>query len=142
MDYGWSILGVQYVATSQFNRKKISEVVSNIFMIQMVLALIGIFILIILMLFFPDLNIEKWLFLSAYGLVPANMMIAPWCYLGMERVKYINMINFSARIIYLMLIFILLNNKDQYLLVPKKKYLEFIQQQKKLLKQFKELLHQ
>jgi PST family polysaccharide transporter len=118
VDYGWSVLGVQYIAKAQTDNRKKSEVVSNIFTIQFALTFVGILVLFILFLFIGTIHEEWIVFFAFFGLVPANMMIAPWFYLGMEKVKFMNYINLTARLLYLLLIFGLLRNEGQYIWVP------------------------
>lgn len=117
-DYGWSILGVQYIARVQQDAQKKSEVVSNIFFIQFVLSTLGFILLALLTFFIGDLRSEWQVLFAAYIFVPANMMIAPWFFVGMEKVKFLNIVNLAGRLVYLALIFTLLRDKSQYVLVP------------------------
>ena len=118
VDYGWSVLGVQFIAKAQTNIDKKSEVVSNIFSIQLILTILGLFLLYILSFFVAEIQKEWFIFFAFFGLVPANMMAAPWFYLGMEKVKFMNYINFSARLLYIILIFGFLRTEGQYFWVP------------------------
>ncbi len=117
-DYGWSILGVQYIARVQKDARKKSEVVSNIFFIQFLLTMLGFILLTMLALFIGELRSEWQVFFAAYIFVPANMMIASWFFVGMEQVKFLNIVNLAGRLVYLVLIFTLLREKSQYVLVP------------------------
>jgi PST family polysaccharide transporter len=118
VDYGWSIIGVQYVAKVQIDDQKKSEVVSNIFFIQLILTIVGLLILFFLRVVFKEVDYEWIVFIAAYGIVPATMLMAPWFYVGMEKVKYLNYINFTARLCYLVLIFVFVRRETQYILVP------------------------
>lgn len=118
VEYGFPISGVQYVAQNQSNPKKLSEIYSNIMFIQFLLMLSGAVLLAGISLIIPDIRGEWFVFFAAYGIVPANILMALWFYIGSEHMKYLNYINFSGRIVYILLIFWLVREQKNYVLVP------------------------
>ncbi|MHB2149579.1 flippase [Calditrichota bacterium LG25] len=118
VEYGFPISGVQYVAQNQAKAQKLSEIYSNIIFIQTTLMLCGLLLLLSLIWFIPGLHKEWRVYLFAYGIVPANILMALWFYIGIEKMKYLNYINFLGRLIYLVFIFIFIKKQTDYLLVP------------------------
>lgn len=118
VEYGFPISGVQYVAQNQKKPGKLSEIYSNIIFIQIVLMLGGFVLLWALVTILPGLHKEWQVYLFAYGLVPANVLMALWFYIGIEDMKYLNYINFLGRLSYLVLIFLFIRKEQDYTLVP------------------------
>ena len=117
-DYGWSTLGVQYIAKKQNSVKDHSEIISVILLIQLSLTVILFLILLIITVSVPSLNKEFTVYVTTFGLVPGNLLMTTWFYVGIEKVKFLNIVNFSSKILYVFLIFIFLTKQTQYYLVP------------------------
>ena len=117
-DYGWSTLGVQYIAKKQNSVKDHSEIISVILLIQLSLTIVLFLILLIITVSVPSLNKEFTVYVATFGLVPGNLLLTSWFYVGIERVKFLNLVNFSSKILYVFLIFSLLTKQTQYYLVP------------------------
>ena len=118
IEYGFPISGVQYIAQNQKSIQKKSEIYSNIIFIQSLLMLGGLLILFGIAFVFSEVRQEWIVYFAAFGIVPANILMALWYYIGSERMKYLNYINFSGRIIYIVLIFVFIHTQSDYILVP------------------------
>ena len=118
IEYGFPISGVQYIAQNQSDVKKKSEIYSNIIFIQTVLMLLGLLFLVVISFIFPQVQQEWIVYFAAYGIVPANILMALWFYIGSEDMKYLNYINFSGRIVYIILIFVFITRSEDYIWVP------------------------
>jgi len=118
IEYGFPISGVQYVAQNQVDIRKKSEIYSNIIFIQSLLMVLGFLVLIGISFLFTEVQREWIVYFAAFGIVPANILMALWFYIGNEKMKYLNYINFSGRIIYIVLIFIFIRERSNYILVP------------------------
>jgi PST family polysaccharide transporter len=117
VDYGWNILGIQYIARAGKDNKKRGEIVSAILSQQMFLVLVGGAVLGLAVLLLPKLQREYLVFFLAYGLVPGNMLILTWFYVGAEQVKDLNYIFLSSKLLYVLLIFFLLKPLNNFVWV-------------------------
>ncbi|MGC9364407.1 MAG: flippase [Fidelibacterota bacterium] len=118
VEYGFSITGVQLVAQAGNNLRKKSEIYSSILCIQTGFVLIGFIVLLLLVYLIEDLRSDWRVYLFTYGIVPANMLMALWFYIGLEKIQYLNYINFFGRLIYILTVFILIRQIDDYYLIP------------------------
>jgi len=117
-EFGFSINGVQYIAQNQNNSIKKREIVTNIFALQLLLML-GSFILLFIIInsisqFQPYRNIFYFTFL----IIPANITMALWFYIGMEKIKYLSVIILISKVLYIVLIFIFLIRAEDFYFVP------------------------
>ncbi|WP_456408305.1 oligosaccharide flippase family protein [Caldithrix abyssi] len=118
VEYGFPISGVQYVAQNQAKSQKLSEIYSNVIFIQIFLMLAGLLLLLGLVHFIPGMHKEWQVYLFAYGIVPANILMALWFYIGIENMKYLNYINSLGRLLYLCFIFLFIQKPADYVMVP------------------------
>lgn len=118
IEYGFPISGVQYVAQNQGDVRKKSEIYSNIIFIQSLLMALGFLVLVGISFIFTEVRKEWIVYFASFGIVPANILMALWFYIGSEKMKYLNYINFSGRIIYIVLIFVFIREQSNYILVP------------------------
>lgn len=125
-EYGYGISGVQYIAQNQKDNLKCSEIVKNIFIIQILMTLCCLIILIFILKVYPPFRSYQNIFLYAFLTVPANILLALWFYLGMEKVKYINYVSFTSRLLYIVAIFLLIKKIDDYYLIPLLNSLSFL----------------
>ncbi len=117
-EYGYGISGVQYIAQHQNDNLKCSEVVKNIFIIQFILMVLCYIILISIIELYSPFTVYRNIFHYSFLIVPANILLALWFYLGMEKVKYINYVTFTSRIFYIIAIFIFIRKMEDYYLIP------------------------
>lgn len=57
--------------------------------------------------------------LCPYFLLTFNELLLPiWFFQGIEKMKYIAIVNLSARLLFVVAIFLFIHNQEDYLLVP------------------------
>ncbi|MBU4444784.1 flippase [bacterium] len=118
VEYGFSITGVQLIAQTKDDIQKRSEVYSTIITIQLILTVVGLLVMLILINVWPTLRAEQMVYMVTYIIVPANVFMALWFFIGMEEMHYLNIINLIGRISYIVLIFIFLRQREDYYIIP------------------------
>jgi PST family polysaccharide transporter len=118
VEYGFSITGVQLIAQAGDDKHKKSEIYSTIMCIQTCFVIIGFLILFAITYFIPSFQSDTRIYFYTYGIVPANMLMALWFFIGSEKMSYLNYINFIGRLIYIIGIFVLIRTADDYYLIP------------------------
>jgi polysaccharide transporter, PST family len=117
-EYGYGVSGVQYIAQNQKDYLKCSEIVKNIYIIQFILMTICYLLLMIIVEFYQPFTLYKDIFQYSFLTVPANILLSLWFYLGIEKIKYINYVTFTSRLLYILAIFIFINKVNDYYLIP------------------------
>jgi PST family polysaccharide transporter len=117
-DYGYSISGVQKIAQNQTDSDKRSEITKNIFTVQTLVMIVCIILLIGIINLFSELKEYEHVFYFSFLMVPANVFIALWFYLGIERVYYINYVTLCSKIVYVAFILIFIQTEADFYLVP------------------------
>jgi PST family polysaccharide transporter len=117
-DYGYSVSGVQYIAQSQSDSNKNSEILRNIFSVQIIIMFLSFLVLVLIIYSFSSIYQYKNVFLYSFIIIPANILIAQWFYIGIEKIKFINYITSVSRIIYVVLIFTIIRSENDFTYIP------------------------
>jgi len=117
-EYGFSITGVQMIAQNKDDINKRSEVYSTIITIQLIFTVVGLLGMLILINVWPTLRAEQLVYMVTYIIVPANVFMALWFFIGTEEMHYLNIINLIGRVCYIVFIFIFVKQREDYYIIP------------------------
>lgn len=118
VDYGIDISGIQTIAQNRQSKEKLAEQYSIIQFMRIIMMVLCFLILGILGMFWQEIRMHYLIYLFSFLILPARILQAIWFYTGMEEFKYLNYINFIARILYLAGIFAFIRAADDFYLVP------------------------
>jgi len=117
-DFGFKILATKYISINRDNINKVSKYFWTVISSQILLLFISFLVFMILLVSIDKFSQEKLVFVYSFGMVIGNTLFPVWFFQGMERMKYIAIFNVISRIIYTILIFTVIKNSDDYILVP------------------------
>lgn len=118
VDYGFDLAGTRSISENRENKKAIDKIINVIFGVKFLLLFICFIVLICLVFIFQKLNENSLLFIFSYGIVLGNALLPIWFFQGVEKMKYITIVNFLSRFLYLILLFIFIKNEENYYFVP------------------------
>lgn len=107
-DYGFGFTGVKLISVNRDNPEKISSIFHGIQIIKIGL-LLGILVLYTVSILFLDtLAVNKELYFLSFGILIGQTLVPVWFFQGMERMKFITIINLIIRVsaVILILIFV------------------------------------
>ncbi|MDT0558731.1 oligosaccharide flippase family protein [Ichthyenterobacterium sp. W332] len=117
IQYGFWLSGVRLVATNKDNRDDLEKIYSRIFSTQIFIATIVLSLLIILTFTVPKFRSEYIVYLFFIPLIIGQLFSPMWLFLGMERMKFITMINILSKSTYAILTFIFIKQEHQYIYI-------------------------
>jgi PST family polysaccharide transporter len=116
-EYGFNVTGTQQLSIDRDNYKLRNKLFNTVSSIRLILMLFCFgLLLIILTLIDPGDNSK--IFFLYFLIVPGNLLLSYWFYLGMEEMHFLNYPNMIARIGYAVLIFVFLTDESKFYLVP------------------------
>jgi PST family polysaccharide transporter len=118
INYGFEATATKDISIYHENKTKISEIVSSVYIIKGVFWLILLLILLIVICIFPHFQKYKLLYIFTFSITFNEFLFPIWYFQGLEKMKYITFINLFVRIIFLILIFIFIKQKEDFLYVP------------------------
>ncbi len=118
IDFGLNLTATKEISIHKTNKKKLNEIISSVLMLKFGLWLISLSILFCLLWLIPSLSNHKLLYLFSFTICFNELLFPRWYFQGIERMKYITIINLISRIIFLILIFVVVKDQTKYLFVP------------------------
>lgn len=118
VNFGFDLYATKEIAKNRDNSQKLSEIVSSVLTIKGLLCIVSFFLLWVVGFFIDVVNNEKWLFIFSMFICINEWVFPKWFFLGMEKMKYITVFNLLGRVLALILIFILIKDESDYLMMP------------------------
>lgn len=116
-DYGFNLTATRDISINRKNHKKITSIFSSVFSTKLLLGLISFVFLTIIILLFPKLRGEWWLFYFSFTMVIGQLLFPVWFFQGIEQMKYITYMSVTAKLIFTGLVFVLIKTPSDYIYV-------------------------
>ncbi|MBR3088915.1 MAG: oligosaccharide flippase family protein [Prevotella sp.] len=118
VDYGFNYIGAREVAVNKTNLPYLSFLYSTITIARCLIFLFCSAILMIITFFVPFLAEIRLLVFIALFPVLLSVFMPEWIYQGLEEMEFITYTHIVSRIIYVILIFTLIKQEEDYILYP------------------------
>ncbi|WP_282164621.1 ATP-grasp fold amidoligase family protein [Cellulophaga baltica] len=118
IDFGFDKHAAKEVSIYREDEEKLSEIVSCIVSIRIVLGLIVFFIYAVIVESIAFFSGKELLYLLFFGINFNFILFPKWFFQGVEQMKYIVIINVTVKIIFVLLMFTIIDSAKDYLYVP------------------------
>lgn len=118
VDYGFKRTGVRYISINRNCGEEKSKIVSSILILRFVLWLITLVVYVGVIFAIPVCRNHFLLFLVSYGLTFNELLFPQYYFIGIEKMKFITLLNLAVRGTFIILIFLFINSEDDYVYVP------------------------
>ncbi len=117
-DYGFNLSATREVSIHHENDAKVSHIFSSVMVSKFFLLILSLIIMTILVFSIEKFRINWLLYYFTFGLVIGNLLLPTWFFQGMQKMKYISLLNIGALLIYTASIFIFIRIPADYIYVP------------------------
>ncbi len=118
INFGFNISATKDIAENVNEKKVLCKYVTAVYILKFLLWCLSFLLLVLLIYQLQLLPGEEVLFLFSFGITLSELLIPQWYFQGVERMKYITLVNIVARSVFVCLIFVFVNSETDYLLVP------------------------
>ncbi|MFC1559164.1 oligosaccharide flippase family protein [Gemmatimonadota bacterium] len=118
VDYGFDLSATREISQHRDDQEKLVEIYSSVMTIRIVLMVISFVILLAVVFLFNWFRDDWKLYFLTFGMVVGQALFPVWYFQGIERMKYITIVNILAKAIFTVMIFIVVKSEDDYLYVP------------------------
>ncbi|MGF7119163.1 flippase [Methanobacterium oryzae] len=125
-DYGFNLSATREISIHRDNKAKICEIFSSVMIVKGILAILSFIILSFIVFLIPQFKTNWSIYFITFGIVIGYLLLPIWFFQGMEKMKYITILNISAQLIFTASIFIFIRNPSDYIYVPLLNSLGFI----------------
>ncbi|GIN96861.1 transporter [Siminovitchia terrae] len=118
IDFGFILSATEDVAKNRENKEELSKIVTSVNIIKTILFFICLLILIILCVNIPRFKEDSLLYILTFLSVATASFLPDFLYRGLENMKIITVRTILIRIFFVLMIFLFLKDKEDYLLIP------------------------
>lgn len=118
IDFGFDLSATRDISVNREDKSKIIEIFSSVLILKSALYVISFLALLIMLNYAEFTSNYKLLYLITFIPSIGHVFFPIWYFQGLEEMKYITIINILSRVIFTILIFVFVNNENDYLLVP------------------------
>ena len=118
VDYGFNLSATREVAVNRESKEKLTEIFSSVMSIKFILIVISFAILSIVIFLFDNFSDNIDLFYLTFLWVIGQALFPVWYFQGLEKMKYITIVNVTSKLIFTIAIFIFIKDESDYILVP------------------------
>lgn len=118
INFGFNIFATKEVAINKDNRNNLSSIVSIVLVIKIILFLFVLLVLSVLVFSIPSLYEYWYLYYLAIGMLIYEVFVPIWYFQGVEKMRYITIINVISRFIFAGFILIFVNKSQDFWKVP------------------------
>jgi PST family polysaccharide transporter len=111
-DYGFGFTGVKLISVNRHDLNKVSGIFNTIQIIKTIILLVLLLIYTAAILFVETLSENKELFFLSFGILIGQTIIPVWFFHGMEKMKFITIINLIIRLTSLVLILVFVKQPE------------------------------
>lgn len=116
--FGFAFSATRQISINRNDIQKISKIFSAVIFIKLMISVICGTVLLMLILSFEQFRNQSLLFIYTFGIVIGDALIPVWLFQGMEKMKFITIVNFVSRLTFTLLIFVFVKSESDYLIVP------------------------
>jgi len=117
-DYGFNLSATREVAINRDNKEKLNEIFSSVMIIKFGLLIISFLLLSVLVFSFEKFRQDWLVYYLSFGMVVGQVLFPVWFFQGMERMRYITILNAVAKGIFTIAIFVFVKSQSDYWKVP------------------------
>ena len=117
-DWGFNYTATRDVAQHQSNKKKVSEIFSNVLWARCLLTFISLIILLFVILIIPSFRENITIILVTFLIVPGHVFFPDWFFQALEKMKYTTIFNIIVKLLFTILCFVVIKEKEDYIYQP------------------------
>lgn len=118
VNYGFDISATKEISIYRENKNRVNEIVISVIFIKSLFFIISLILLLIISALFPTSDKFWLLILLSMWICLYDVIFPIWYFQGIEKMKYITIITFITRLVFLGLIFIFINEPNDFILIP------------------------
>ncbi|NOQ24388.1 MAG: oligosaccharide flippase family protein [Bacteroidales bacterium] len=118
IQFGFNNIATKEISIHRNDQNKLNMIVSSVLEIKFFLWLLSLTILLVSIKFISVAENDKWLYLFSFGLCFNEFIFPQWYFQGIEKMGYITIISLIAKLVFLVLIFVVVKTENDYLYVP------------------------
>lgn len=118
INFGFNMSSSREVTIHRDNPAELSRIVSTTYFCKFLLWLFCGLVYFSVISVVPFFQEYYWVYALSYLLTINELLLPIWFFQGIEKMKYITLVNVSTRLVFVVAIFVVVHHRDDYLYVP------------------------
>jgi len=118
VDFGFNLSATREISIHRDNKIKITEVFSAVMTIKVILIIVSFIFLSFIIFTFDRFSNNKELYYFTFLSVIGQALFPIWYFQGIEKMRYITIVNIASKVIFTLLVFIVIQKQSDYMYVP------------------------
>ena len=115
--YGFNLSATKQIARQREDKNQVNRVYNSVIVCRLFLFIVGILVIAILSPLILNSDIKKMLLLMGLGIVLGDTFNPTWLFQGMEKMRYITIVNLVSKIVFTILIFVIIREKSDFVYI-------------------------
>jgi len=116
-DYGFDLSATRLISLHSNNKTKTNEIFSTVMIIKFGISVLYLLILTLLVLSIDKFSQNAYMYFIGFGFVIGQVLFPIWFFQGIEKMRYITILNATAKLIFTLLILVYVHKPDDLYLV-------------------------
>ncbi|WP_353777531.1 oligosaccharide flippase family protein [Winogradskyella sp. 3972H.M.0a.05] len=117
VQYGFSLSAVRLIALNRDNKKELDKIYSSVFTTQLYLAIVVLSILFGLTALIDKFNANAQVYYYFSFIIIGELLFPIWFFLGMERMRFITVVNLVSKSSFAVLTFLLIKEASDFVYI-------------------------
>ncbi|MBK9249474.1 MAG: flippase [Ignavibacteria bacterium] len=117
-NYGFSYSSSRQISIHRDEKTIVSEIFSSVMLLKSIFMVVSFGAVLVLTYTFSKFEHERALYLWSFGAIVGDVLFPLWLFQGLEKMRYISILNITARAIILVLTVLFVRQEIDYIYVP------------------------
>ncbi len=117
-DYGFGLSATREISVNREDMEKVCEIFSSVIVIKGMLVCLSLGIMSLIIFSFAKFQESWFIYYLTFGGVVGQAFFPIWFFQGMERMKYITILDVTAKAVFTFSVFIFVHDAPDYVYVP------------------------
>lgn len=117
-NYGFDFSATREIAQHRHDLAHVNRVYNAVLACRLLLFLGASALFFALSFVLLPSSTQKWMFLGGLSLVLGNTFTAVWLFQGMEKMRYLTVVNLLGKTLFLLLVFVVIRKPEHYVFLP------------------------
>lgn len=118
IDFGSNNVCAKHVSLARYDKEKLSEILSSVLLVRIFLFFSVFILYFSIVIVIPSFRKYWLLYILTYGLTLNDVLFPQFFFQGLEKMKLITLINIFIKVFFVILVFFVVKNMEDYIYVP------------------------
>lgn len=117
-NYGFDFSATKEISQHRDDKVYVNRVFNAVIVCRLLLFLVASVVFFLLSFWLMPTAVERWMFLGGLVLVLGNTFVPVWLFQGLEKMRYLTIVNVLGKSLFLVLVFVAVRKPEHYVFLP------------------------